>query len=150
MDDMKKLVERYKQELMEYSKAVRAEPEVRVGFVDVTDPEPNGDTDTKANAQTTAEHVTEPQSEAAVERTPQIIGYGGEDIIAQFNDIFGDIFGAKRKRTAQNSVPRTNSKKSATRKSFLAAAASPFAIRSETSLETAVGRPDVESTSRSA
>ena len=75
MDDMKKLVERYKRELMEYSKAAASVPKERLEFPEMTEPERDAAASSEKHAEQQAEEI--PLSEvtaSAKERTPRIIG----------------------------------------------------------------------------
>ena len=92
MEDMKKLIERYKQELMEYSKAARTEPIKDFGFPEMTEEPPATTIEPEhAEAEEPADTSVEPTVEEPLSgRTPQVIGYGGEEILAQFNNIFGE------------------------------------------------------------
>lgn len=77
MNDMKQLVERYKRELMEYSKkAVREVPKPRLEFPEMTQEEP--------------EKTINPPHEEEVRR-PQVISYGADDVISSFDDVFGGL-----------------------------------------------------------
>lgn len=77
MNDMKQLVERYKRELMEYSKkAVREVPKPRLEFPEMTQEE----------IEKTADAPREEET-----RRPQVISYGADDVISRFDDVFGDL-----------------------------------------------------------
>lgn len=89
MDDTKKLIERYKRELMEYSRSVQPAPKPRLEFPNMTVEEPSIPAPTTEPPKS-ASPVEPTPSEDELQRAPQIIGYGGEDIMAQFNDIFGE------------------------------------------------------------
>lgn len=91
---MKKLIERYKQELMEYSKAAHTEPIKDFGFPEMTEEPPATiiepeQAEAEAPAETSVESAVE-REEPLSGRAPQVIGYGGEEILAQFNNIFGE------------------------------------------------------------
>lgn len=90
MDDMKKLVERYKRELMEYSRAARPMPEGWLEFPEMTEPSSMAPAE-EQHAEPAAQTHTDMQvGNAMPERAPQIIGYGDESIMEQFNNIFGE------------------------------------------------------------
>lgn len=101
MDDMKKLVERYKRELMEYSKAARPAPESKLEFPEMVQPE---------SVPEAAEEMLQPESEvtdtasdyASTERAPQVIGYGSADIMEQFSNIFGESADDKYSELPEN------------------------------------------------
>lgn len=87
MNDMKQLVERYKRELMEYSrKAVHQPPESKLEF-----PETAKEDDAEPIM---AEQISAPIEEinTPIEpRRPQIISYGAGDVASAFDDVFGSL-----------------------------------------------------------
>ncbi len=79
MSDMKQLVEKYKRELMEYSKrAVQEPPKPALEFPEMTD-EPE---------KFIEEAVASPQEEL---RRPQVISYGADDMASAFDSVFGAL-----------------------------------------------------------
>lgn len=79
MSDMKQLVEKYKRELMEYSKkAVSEPPKATLEFPEMAD-EPD---------ESHEEQVLVPLEEP---RRPQIISYGADDVVSAFDNVFGDL-----------------------------------------------------------
>lgn len=82
MDDMKKLVEKYKRELMEYSKAAKHEmPNTRLEFPEMTEEDMP-----QENAPPVA--MEEPPSQP---HAPQMIGYGADEVMDAFSDIFAKL-----------------------------------------------------------
>ncbi len=80
MNDMKQLVERYKRELMEYSKrAVREPPKASLEFPEMTD-EPEA-----------PQEVMPPMPREEEPRRPQVIAYGADDMVSRFDDVFGQL-----------------------------------------------------------
>lgn len=102
MDDMKKLVEKYKRELMEYSrKAAPAPPTQRLEFPEMTD-EPEEQPMAAENEdiayqpvqreQSDEQTVSEaPQERADEPRKPQIISYGVDSAADVFDNVFGKL-----------------------------------------------------------
>ena len=87
MDDMKQLIEKYKRELIEYSRSAGAPPKERLEFPEMVE-EPSV-TPVDVQAQSVAE-------EAPVEAAPQpqIIGYSDKgDIMDNFGDMFAELYG---------------------------------------------------------
>ncbi len=81
MNDMKQLVERYKRELMEYSKrAVREPPKPSLEFPEMSD-EPSEETH---------EDIL-PMAREEEPRRPQVISYGADDVVSAFDDVFGEL-----------------------------------------------------------
>jgi len=82
MDDMKKLVEKYKQELMEYSRAAKHEiPNTRLEFPEMTE-------ELSEDSVEAPVAVEEQQSEL---HQPQMIGYGADEVMDAFSDIFAKL-----------------------------------------------------------
>lgn len=89
MDDMKKLVEKYKRELMEYSRAAHHEPPKKLEFPEMT-AELN-------EVRESSEVMTEVPQEESVqqaeikseERPPEVIGYAdNSDLMSAFSEMF--------------------------------------------------------------
>lgn len=109
MDDMKKLIEKYKQELVEYSRA--AERQQPQGFpampemLEESEPdgfsyypeteEPPAPSPAAGTApEPTPEPAPAPETAPAEERRPQVIGYvgeGNEDILSKYDELFRDM-----------------------------------------------------------
>ena len=80
MNDMKQLVERYKRELMEYSKkAVREVPKTTLEFPEMTQEVETFEEET----------VIVPREEEV--RRPQVISFGADDVVSAFDDVFGEL-----------------------------------------------------------
>lgn len=83
MDDMKQLIEKYKRELIEYSRSAVPMPEGKLEFPEMT--------------VTEEEEIIEPvkTDETEHERPePQVIGYSDSgDIADELNDVFSELFG---------------------------------------------------------
>lgn len=78
MSDMKQLVEKYKRELMEYSKKAVQEPPKPLEFPEMTDgPE-----------ELHEEQTSIPKEET---RRPQVISFGADDVVSAFDDVFGAL-----------------------------------------------------------
>lgn len=81
MNDMKQLVEKYKQELMEYSKrAVQEPPKATLEFPEMTVDDAEEPEETVSS---------EPLAEEP--RIPRVISYGVDDVESAFDDIFGAL-----------------------------------------------------------
>lgn len=91
MDDMKKLVERYKQELMEYSKVAKAAaPPKKLEFPEMTEEQPQP---TKSERPIWTE----------TPKKPEIIGYADNgDLMSAFSDMF--VTGDMSSETTEESV----------------------------------------------
>lgn len=136
MDDMKKLIEKYKQELVEYSRAAdRQQPQ---GFPAMPEMLEESESDGFSYYPETAEESEEipapapapetvpepetaPEPAPAEERHPQVIGYvgeGNEDILAKYDELFRDMadpkyeevpsFSETRTEITENSSPKEN------------------------------------------
>lgn len=95
MDDMKKLVEKYKRELMEFSRASAVQPQKKLEFPEMTDATASSDI-TKSSRQ-----------ENIPVRSPQIIGYssGGSDVMDTFGDVFSGLAGQTAEDTPAEMLP---------------------------------------------
>ncbi len=80
MSDMKQIIEKYKRELMEYSKkAVHEPPKLSLEFPEMAvEPE-----------NTAVETLAAPREEEV--RRPQVISYGADDVVSRFDDVFGQL-----------------------------------------------------------
>ncbi len=89
MEDMKKLVERYKRELMEFSKnAVHEPPQTRLEFPEMTEDAPQ---EPAAQPEQEAVEVLSPAPTVQTEpepRRPQIISFGAGEVTDRFEEIF--------------------------------------------------------------
>ncbi len=96
MDDMKKLVEKYKRELMEFSRASAAQPpRQKLEFPEMTETELPEITKAKEDLPEANPIISpsEPQEEMKPSRSPQIIGYSsdGGDVMEAFSDMFTEL-----------------------------------------------------------
>ncbi|MBQ8170380.1 MAG: hypothetical protein IJZ95_00165 [Oscillospiraceae bacterium] len=84
MDDMKKLVEKYKRELMEFSRASAVQPPKKLEFPEMTE------VDSAVASEIT---VSDQPQETTPARSPQIIGYSGDgsDVMDAFGDVFSEL-----------------------------------------------------------
>lgn len=91
MDDMKKLVEKYKRELMEFSRASAVQPPKKLEFPEMTEVNTVSASEVSESKQ--------PQETTPV-RSPRIIGYSddGSDVM----DAFGDVFSELAEKTADD------------------------------------------------
>ncbi len=98
MDDMKKLVERYKRELMEYSKTARPEPPKKLSFPEMTE-------ETAEAAQPEAAEAVEAMA-AEAPKKPEIIGYSNNsDLMSVFSDMFVPDVGQPTAEGAEGNAP---------------------------------------------
>ena len=103
MDDMKQLIEKYKRELIEYSRTSAASPKPRLEFPEMTYEEPS------ESAEVLSEEITpEPQEEVSAvvstteeqsvpvisqQREPQIIGtVSDKALMDSFGDVFAELY----------------------------------------------------------
>lgn len=85
MDDMKRLVERYKRELMEYSKAARPEPSQKLDFPEMT-------VENTPKQESIHTENTESADQNSVQKKPEIIGYAdNNDLMSAFSEMFVSI-----------------------------------------------------------
>ena len=88
MDDMKQLIEKYKRELMEYSKTATP-PKEKLEFPDVTYEEPSEPVIQEEAQQATSEEQPVEESRTS----PSIIGYSDNgDILDSFSGVFAELY----------------------------------------------------------
>ncbi len=96
MDDMKQLIEKYKRELIEYSKSAAAPPKERLEFPEMTYTEPEPAAEQELYEPAVSEEPLPADSEEPEQPSeqPQIIGYSDSgDINARFNEMMAQLYG---------------------------------------------------------
>ncbi len=96
MDDMKQLIEKYKRELIEYSRSSEAMPKAKLDFPEMTYEEPKEVTAEPAEVtMPSVENITPEESSPAQteQREPQIIGTVPEsELLDSFGDMFAELY----------------------------------------------------------
>ena len=95
MDDMKQLIEKYKRELMEYSRSAEAVPKDKLEFPEMTYEEPDTDIEsTKETHPAEADISSEEKAQNGREqREPQIIGtVNDKELLNSFGDMFSELY----------------------------------------------------------
>ena len=95
MDDMKQLIEKYKRELMEYSRSSEAAPKEKLEFPEMTYEDPEAAVEPIKDIQPT-EYIIPSEDSAQKEREqrePQIIGTVNDgDLLNSFGNMFAELY----------------------------------------------------------
>lgn len=95
MDDMKKLIEKYKQELVEYSRAAdRRQPREFPAMPEMPEESESDGFGYSPETAEQSEEIPAPETAPAEEHRPQVVGYvgeGNEDILSKYDELFRDM-----------------------------------------------------------